>query len=188
MGYAAYLQDLLRPLGVYDFSPGTFSCSETEAMGAELDRCGEQVEYVERESILLTAQDKGLELRESLFAKRPVQVSQQLRREAIMALLRISADSFTLDEINRAISGCGIKAQAQETGHYGYIRIIFPDVPGIPEGFEQIKSVILDLIPCHLETEFYFRYITWAECERQGFTWAMVEQQEHTWYTFELAV
>ena len=188
MGYGAYLRDLLHPLGIYSFTPGTFSWSETEAIGAELDRCGEQMEYAERESILPTAQDMGLELREQLFAKRPVQVSQQLRREAIMALLRVSADSFTLDDINRAISGCGIKALAQETGRYGYIRVIFPDVPGIPEGFEQIQSVILDLIPCHLETEFYFRYITWAECERQGFTWAMVEQQEHTWYTFELAV
>ena len=66
--------------------------------------------------------------------------------------------------------------------------MIFPDVPGVPEGFEQIRSVILDLIPCHLETEFYFRYITWEECEAQLFTWQMVEDGQHTWYSFELAV
>ena len=74
------------------------------------------------------------------------------------------------------------------SGEYGRIRVIFPDVPGVPEGFEQIRSVILDLIPCHLETEFYFRYITWEECEAQLFTWQMVEDGQHTWYSFELAV
>ncbi len=188
MGYGDYIRDLLRPLGVYDFTPGGYSHSETEALGLGFDGCGAAVDYAEREGILMTAEGEGLERRELLFARRPVQVSPALRRAAIAALSRISGDSFTLADINHAISGCGIKAEAQETGEYGRIRVIFPDVPGIPEGFAQIRDIILDLIPCHLETEFYFRYITWQECEAQQFTWQMVEDGEHTWYSFELAV
>ena len=188
MGYGDYIRDLLRPLGVYDFTPGGYSHSETEALGVGFDGCAEAVDYAEQEGILMTAEGEGLERRERLFAKRPVQVSPALRRAAILALLQVSGDSFTLADINRTISGCGIKAEAQETGEYGHIRVIFPDVPGVPEGFEQIRSVILDLIPCHLETEFYFRYITWEECETQLFTWQMVEDGQHTWYSFELAV
>ena len=65
---------------------------------------------------------------------------------------------------------------------------IFPDVAGIPEEFDQIEDIILDIIPCHLETEFYFRYLTWAECEAAGYTWAMIHAAEYTWYEFELAV
>ena len=42
-------------------------------------------------------------------------VSTALRREAIAALARINADSFTLDAINSTLSGCGIKALAEET-------------------------------------------------------------------------
>jgi hypothetical protein len=105
-----------------------------------------------------------------------------------MALERVGGDDLTLGGINAAISGCGILAEAQETGIYGKIRVIFPDVAGVPEGFDQIRRIILDLIPCHLETEFYFRYLTWAECERQGFTWASVEAAGHTWESFQLAV
>ena len=101
--------------------------------------------------------------------------------------MQIGADSFSPEAINSAITGCGIRAQALEMGE-GHIRIIFPDVAGVPEDFEQIQKIILDIIPCHLETEFYFRYLTWAECEAAGWTWEQVESAGHTWHSFELAV
>ena len=45
-----------------------------------------------------------------------------------------------------------------------------------------------DVLPCHLGVEFYFRYLTWQECEALGTTWAAVEAAEHTWESFELTV
>ena len=188
MGYGAYLQELLRPLGVYDLRVGSLSASELEAMGAGLDGAEAAADLAQRECITATAEEEGLSRRESLFVHRPVQVSISLRREAIHALLQISGDSFTLEAVNRAIQGCGIKAEAQETEQWGHIRVIFPNVAGIPQDFDQIRQVILDIIPCHLETEFYFRYLTWAELEARGWTWADIHQAGYTWYTLELAV
>ncbi len=188
MGYGAYLQELLRPLGVYDLRVGSLSASELEAMGAGLDGAEAAADLAQRECITATAEEEGLSRRESLFVHRPVQVSIPLRREAIHALLQISGDSFTLEAVNRAIQGCGVKAEAQETDQWGHIRVIFPNVAGIPQDFDQIRQVILDIIPCHLETEFYFRYLTWAELEARGWTWADIHQAGYTWYTLELAV
>lgn len=188
MGYCEYLQKLLRPLDVYDLTPGSLSGSELEALGAGLDALGERMDYVERESALATAEGEGLSRREALFARTPVHYSTDLRRQAIAALLRIGGDCFTLNDINNTISGCGIKALAQEKESFGYIRVIFPEVAGIPEGFEQIRDIILDIIPCHLDVEFYFRYLTWAECEAYGYTWEIIHQREYTWHGFELAV
>ena len=185
--YGNYLRALLAPLGIYDLRAKSLSGSELDAMGAGLDGAAEDLARVERESILATAEDEGLTLREDLFARRPVNYGTDLRRAAIAALLRIGGDSFTLQDINSAISGCGIKAEALEMGE-GHIRVIFPDVAGVPEGFEQMEGIILDIIPCHLATEFYFRYLTWAECEAAGYTWAMIHAAEYTWYAFELAV
>lgn len=185
--YGNYLRALLAPLGVYDLSTESLSGSELDAMGAGLDDVSDQLAWTERESILSTAEDEGLTLREDLFARRPANYGTALRRAAIAALLRISGDSFTLQDINSAISGCGIKAEALEMGE-GHIRVIFPDVAGVPEGFDQIEGIILDIIPCHLATEFYFRYLTWAECEAAGYTWAMIHAAEYTWHEFELAV
>ena len=68
------------------------------------------------------------------------------------------------------------------------LRIIVPEVAGVPAEFEQIQKIILDILPCHLEVEFYFRYLTWEECEAAGMTWASVEAAGHTWESFELAV
>lgn len=188
MGYSDHLRELLRPLGVYELMPPSLSGSELEALGCGLDGLSARLDYVERESALSTALGEGLDRLESLFARTPVHYTTELRRQAIAALLRIGGDCFTLSDINSTISGCGINALVQEKDQFGYVRIIFPDVPGIPEGFEQIREIILDIIPCHLDVEFYFRYLTWEECEAYGYTWAIIHAQEHTWYSFELAV
>ena len=68
------------------------------------------------------------------------------------------------------------------------LRVIFPEVAGEPEDFDQIRKITLDILPCHLEVEFYFRYLTWAECEAAGYTWGQVEAAEYTWESFQLAV
>ena len=51
-----------------------------------------------------------------------------------------------------------------------------------------MRTIILDIIPCHLEVEFYFRYLTWAECHERGITWAYIHQKEHTWFSFQIDV
>lgn len=188
MGYSDHLRRLLNPLGIYDLRPESLSGAELEALGRGLDDISARMDYVERESALSTAEGEGLDRREALFARTPVHYTTALRRQAIAALLRIGGDCFTLTDINNTISGCGIKALAQEKDQFGYIRIIFPDVAGIPEGFEQIREIILDIVPCHLDVEFYFRYLTWAECEAYGYTWAIVHERAYTWFQFELAV
>ena len=185
--YESYLRQLLAPLGVYDLSRGSISGAELYALGIPLDQTCERLETIEREAVTATAEDEGLRRREALFARRPAAVTPEERRAAIAALLQIDGDSLTPTAINRAIRGCGIWARALEidTGH---LRVIFPGVGGIPAEFDQIQKIILDILPCHLEVEFYFRYLTWAECERAGYTWAAVEADEHTWESFQLAV
>ena len=135
-----------------------------------------------------TAEGEGLTRREKLFSRCPVHVSTALRREAIAALARISADSFTLDAINSTLGGCGIRAIAEETEKKGTVKVCFPNTVGVPEDFPQAERIILDIIPCHLLVEFYFRYLTWRECEEQGFTWETVENARHSWESFEKAV
>jgi len=186
--YATYLKELLRELGVYDLSEGSYNGSELAAAGEALDQVSDLLEEGEREAILVTAEGAGLDRWAALFDLCPVDAGPALRRKALTALLQMGGDSFTLAAINAAIQGCGIKAKVEEKEEWGHIRILFPATAGIPEGFEQIERVILELIPCHLETEFYFRYLTWAECEQQGFTWEMLHDGAYTWERFELAV
>lgn len=185
--YEQYLRNLLAPLGIYDLRAESINSAELYALGMALDAVSGKIETTEREALTATAEDEGLSRREALFARRPAAVTPEERRAAIAALLQINGDSLTPTEINRTIRGCGIRAKALEMGN-GTLRVIFPEVAGIPAEFEQIQKIILEILPCHLDVEFYFRYLTWTECEQAGYTWAVVEEAEHTWESFQLAV
>lgn len=185
--YEEYLRMLLAPLGVYDLSRDSINRAELHALGSGLDAVAEKLEMAEQESLTATAEGEGLERREALFARRPAASAPDDRRAAIAALLQIDGDSLTPAAINRTIRGCGVPAQAQELGGGG-LRVSFPGIVGIPKEFDQIRSIVLDILPCHLETEFFFRYLTWAECEALAYTWAAVETAGYTWYEFQTAV
>lgn len=185
--YEDCLKGLLEPLGVYDLSEGSVSGAELYALGRELDAAAGRLDRAEREGLTATAEDEGLKRREALFARRPAAFTPEARRAAIAALMGIAGDSLTPGAIDNAIRGCGIRAKAIEMGEQK-LRVIFPETAGEPPEFDQIRKIILDILPCHLEVEFYFRYLTWAECERAGHTWEAVEAAEHTWESFQLAV
>ena len=185
--YETYLKNLLEPLGVYDFTPGTPGECALFALGAALDNLAAVLEHAERESLCPTAEDEGLSRREALFARVPAAPDTARRRAAIAALCRIDGNGLTLDTLNAAIDGCGIRAKAVELGG-GRLRVLFPNTAGIPADINRIERIILDILPCHLETEFYFRFLTWAECAAQNFTWQAVEAAGHTWNSFQAAV
>ena len=183
--YEAYLIRMLAPLGLYDLN-GVQNRSELSALGGKLDEVGALLDTVERESLLATAEGEGLDRREALFARKPAALTAEERREAIAALLRIGEDSLTPEAVNDTLSGCGIRARAEEKA--GGLRVTFPGTVGVPPEFGQIRRIILDILPCHLETEFYFRYLTWAECEAMGYTWQQAETAAHTWESFQESV
>ena len=124
------------------------------------------------------------------LAEEPVTVetvTPEERRRALAALMQIAEDSLTPVAIEQAMRGCGIRVRAMELGG-GKLRVLFPETAGTPAEFEQIRKIILDILPCHLETEFYFRYLTWDECERAGDTWDAMEAAGHDWEGFQLAI
>ena len=176
--YEEYLRALLAPLGVYRLDGDSLSGAELHALGKGLDGVSARLDQVERESLTETAEDEGLRRREALFLRRPASTTLKERREAIAALLQIDGDSLTPEAINRTISGCGIRARAIETGT-NRVLIEFPNTAGVPQDFEQIEKIILDILPCHLEVEFRLRYLTWEICHQVGFTWAGIEEERY---------
>lgn len=185
--YAQYLTALLAPLGVYDLSDGSLSGSMVQAVGTGLDSVEAQLERAEREALLASAEEEGVTRREALFAYRNAAVTLPQRRAAVAALMRIDGDGLTPTAINRAISGCGIRAKAVERGN-GRLRVMFPQIVGVPPEFERVKPMILDILPCHLEIEFYFRYLTWEVCEHLQYTWQGIEARGDTWEDFQNSI
>ena len=186
MSYADYLKGLLRPLGVYDLE-APFNGGELEVQGAALDRVEQALEQVRREGDLTTAESWGLERLSALFVRRPVARDPRALAAALAALLRIGGDSFTLAAINDTISGCGVPARVEESGA-GVVTVSFPGTPGVPEGFAQLRKIIEDILPAHLDIRYWFWYLTWAELEEKFSCWQDIEDRELTWEQLERCV
>ena len=66
--------------------------------------------------------------------------------------------------------------------------VSFPDIPGIPKGFKEIREIIEDILPAHLGIEYVFWYITWEKLERKISCWAEIEERQLTWEQLETLV
>lgn len=168
---------------------GTANGGELEAQGKALDGVEAAMEEVQREMLICTAEGRGLEAVEALLARKPGSCqpgSGGGRRWA--ALLRIGGDSFTLTAINDNLKGCGLNAVASETETPGVVEVRFPDVPGIPDGFESMRAILEDILPCHLDIRYVYWYITWALMEERFATWGDIEKLGPTWEELEKMV
>lgn len=184
MNHADYLRQLLEPLGVYDLT-APYNAGELDAQGRVLDGLSLALDEVQRETDLTTAESWGLEGIAELLKRRPTADSSRRLRTALAALLRIGGDSFTLEAINDTISGCGVYAYATETGEPGVVEISFPDIPGIPRELEEIRPIIEDILPAHLEIRYVFWYIIWNELEQIIESWDDIAARALTWERLE---
>lgn len=187
MSNASCLKELLRPLGVYKLEE-SFLGAELDSLGGALDGLQEQLEQVQREMCLTTARDEGVERMATLFAFRPVTQDMQQMAASLAALVRIGGDSFTLKAINSTIAGCGLNAQVSEGDEPGVVMVRFPEVAGVPAGFEQMRAIIEDILPAHLLVQYLFWYQTWGDLNERQMTWQDIHNQNLTWETFETLV
>ncbi len=170
MGYADYLKQLLRPLGVYDLSDGSFSAGELDALGGALDALWAEAQSAQAESIVSTAADEGLSRYEKLFGVLPASRTNDERRAAVAALLRIGGGSFSADALSPCLAACGVAATVAPAETAGTLCVRFPDVMGAPPDFARIQQIIEMILPCHLAIEYALRYLTWDEAA--ALTWA----------------
>ncbi|MGN1002564.1 MAG: putative phage tail protein [Oscillospiraceae bacterium] len=184
MRYAEELKELLRPLGVYELDRGP-GAAELEALGGALDGVFNRLESAETEALPLTARGTGLENWEALLPYAPASQSPEDRQRAIIALLRIDDSAFTVERLNATISGCGIRAAVAEAEEPQTVRVSFPGVRGVPEGFEQLRERIEQILPCHLQVNYGFAYLLWWELEILFRSWQALETVGPDWDTLE---
>ena len=183
--YGEFLKKLLRPMRIYEVDTG-IGAAELEALGQGLDGVYSALEDTEREAVVTTARETGLEKYEALLPYRPAAPSLAERRAAIAALLTISGESFTEKALNAALSGCGITATVEETDAPMTVRIRFPGTMGVPEGIEELKERIEMLLPCHLAVDYFYKWFNWLELESTFADWQELEMSGLSWAELEL--
>lgn len=178
------LRDLLSPLGVYHWE-GSFQWGELQSEGEALDQVAAELAWIQREMNLTTAQAEGLTGLQALLACYAGSQEPEDLRVALAALLRVGSDSFTLAAVNDAVRGCGIPALVEETSSPQRLTVSFPATGGVPAGFEEMQRIIEDLLPCHVQVDYAFKYLTWALLEEKYLSWQAIEDAGMTWEVFE---
>lgn len=185
MNYTEELRDLLRPLKLYDVDAG-LGGAELAAEGAALNGIYAMLEKAETELSPATAEDYGLKHWEALLPFIPAYRTAADRRRAISALLRIDGASFTPDAINNTIAGCGMRAVVTESETDPMTVIVsFPYTRGEPDELEDLRVRIEQIIPCHLDVEYVFLYVSWRELVELFATWAEIEAAAGSWRELE---
>ena len=185
MSYAQRLMALLRPLGVYTFRDGSFSMAQLEALGAQMDAARAALEKNGRESIVMSAEDEGLDHAQALVRYRAPAADAASRRAAVAGLMQVADDAFTLEALQRCLPACGAQCALEETGEANRVRVRFPGLMGMPPEFARMREIIEDLLPAQLGIEYVFRWCTWQETETYGLTWGDLGQMSwDEWRTY----
>ena len=121
----------------------------------------------------------------SLLPFAPVSRTEEQRRRAVSALLRIDGSSFTQAALQTTLEGCGIAALAAETDDAQTVSVRFPGVRGIPADFARLRSRIEQILPCHLAVEYRFAYLLWRELDAMFSRWTELERDCPDWETLE---
>lgn len=178
------MRALLEPLGVYAWEQ-SFQWAELQSIGKALDACRVELDHIAREMNLTTAEDEGLSLISALLAGKPSTTDAEALRAALAALLRIGDSSFTVQAICDNVSGCGLPAEVNETSIPGQVTVSFPGIGGIPDNFPHLRSIVEEIIPCHVEILYCFWYLLWERLERRIPSWNALEAQGFTWKNLE---
>ena len=184
MNGAEDLKALLRPLGVYRMEDSFFG-AELDSVGSALDVLEEHLEEIQQEMLADSARGEGLDRLIALFPRRPAAEQPEQMAAALVALMRIGDDSFTLRAINDTVTGCGVAAEVAETG-VNRVSVFFPSVRGIPDAFDRMREIVEEILPAHVAVEYRFWYQTWGELSRYNLTWRAIEEQAMTWRQLEI--
>ena len=185
MGGYENLRNLLDPLGIFALDRGSFSGEALASLGQQLDQIQLQVELLEREQDLTTAETYGLQQYEMLLPWRPAAETVQQRRAALKALLSITDGWLTRQHMLAALPGCGVDVAVEETESPMKLRVKFPTVRGVPENMEAMAVIIEGILPCHLEVEYQYSYPSWLELEAAVASWDEMEGKFASWDALE---
>lgn len=184
MAYYEYLRKTLEPLKLYELSTGV-GAEELRVIGGQLDELFEEVELLSRESLVATAESFGLDEYRELVSKIQTGASAVSARNTLMALLRIRQGYFTPVALMDTVGGCGLPACVEETGVANVVEVSFPTIRGVPADFDSLQRRVEEILPCHLDIQYRFIYITWRDYQQLFSSWREAQSCCDSWRAFQ---
>lgn len=179
----------LKPLGIYKLNSQGLLNAELSAYACELDTLNEEIEKLEKECFISTAEDYGITLREQLydFSKPLWDVAK--KRQRLLGMSLVKPTSFTKADLENILEVYGIEAAILENTKTGNIYInclstndLFENVfSSDSENKSSTINQIEKFIPANLTFEVDFSTISWDVIEEFDNTFNQMDAKEYKW-------
>ena len=157
MGSFDSMKSKLAPLGIYSLEEGDTVCRELGAYAEGLDPLFDELEEMERESFIATAESYGLSEREKFIDREKPQLTTERRRELLIMQEKSSSGDASAAGFRQYLSDCGLQSyRVDEFPSRQRIAIYINDV--LNEGEKSlIGSKIALAAPAHLNVMVYYQ-------------------------------
>lgn len=150
-----------------------------DAMQGEWNNLDRAVEALEEQLFVDTA-TWGIGYWESIFGITPnLSKDIQFRRTAVKTKMR--GTGTTTVAMIQNVSESFVNGEVAVVEHNDQYRfdIVMLSVIGIPPNMDDLKAVIEEIKPAHLDYRIIIKYNTWGMVKDAGYTWGMAKQR--TW-------
>lgn len=155
------MQSRLRETGLYTVDGNTLVDAELKAYAAGLQIVMDAYERLEKETMVQTAEDYGLVLREALVGQAFPQLELAMRRQMLVQHLAIDPNGYSISALEAALDCIGITAQLQEVVETETLHVIVLDVSRLRDQTEEaVKALAEKFLPAHLLITYDFSQIT----------------------------
>ncbi|MBR1779255.1 MAG: hypothetical protein IJ758_01975 [Clostridia bacterium] len=155
--------------------------AELNAYKKGLDMIKENLDELERECFLSTAQSYGLDIRERAFTSKKDDLPFEERREMLKYRYSITSNDFNKTHIEKALISAGIRCYIIENPKRQsiYINCLERFDTTLPQ--VESQKLAEKFLPAHLSYEFDFRPLQWREIELKDLTFQQIDNFNLTW-------
>lgn len=175
------MKQKLHPLGIYSLSDSSTITAELTAYSVALDEIEAQLQELEQERFLATAQTYGITIRELAIGPEQKYEKLEKRRNKLLHRSAISETDFNKKAIESLLETEGINGYIIEVPEKNtiYINCLSLDVRGADK--EAKKELLSQFLPAHLECIFDFRNLQWQSIDAKAYTFDNMDAKNLTW-------
>lgn len=171
----------LEATRLYSISVHSNVYKELCAYSAGLDILRQELDTMEREMLVSTAESYGLERPERLWGAVRDDMPIEKRREMIVTRNIFNLGDFTPQGIGKILRFLGINGTVEE--HPDQMRMVADlsqnDYTKGQRAF--IVNQIRELFPAHLDIDIVFRGLSWSYIDSMASTFSVLENRGLTW-------
>lgn len=175
------MKQKLRPLGFYNLSDNSLISSELAAYADVLNDIEAQLVELERERYITTSESYGLEMRERILSEKKSERTIESRRNILLYRYSINPTDFNENSIKQVMKNAGIIGEIVEIPREFKIYINCLEIENRLEDKANIKEMIEEFLPAHLDCIFNFGNLKWDTIDNGNKTFDEMDAQNLTW-------